>query len=132
MITGKNLTIYTMAIGMVVLITIVYKYYFASYSTYFPKCPFKVLTGLQCPGCGTQRAIHHILNLNISRAFKENVLLVVSIPYLLLAFLLTLFKNPNKKLMDWKKILYGKKTIYIILLIIFSFWILRNIYPEYV
>ena len=33
--------------------------------TFYPRCPFYVLTGYKCPGCGTLRAIHHILNGNI-------------------------------------------------------------------
>ena len=31
----------------------------------FPKCPFLLLTGLKCPGCGSQRAIHSLLHFSI-------------------------------------------------------------------
>lgn len=51
-----------------------------SVSALFPKCPFRMLTGLQCPGCGSQRAIHALLHLDIAAAFRYNALLVVSIP----------------------------------------------------
>ena len=26
----------------------------------FPKCPFYTFTGLKCPGCGSQRAVHQL------------------------------------------------------------------------
>ena len=27
---------------------------------YFPKCPFRFITGLQCPGCGSTRACYQL------------------------------------------------------------------------
>lgn len=50
----------------------------------FPACPFRSLTGLLCPGCGSQRAIHELLHGHIGAAFGYNALLVVSIPFLAL------------------------------------------------
>ena len=49
-------------------------------SAWFPKCPFLLLTGLRCPGCGSQRAVHSLLHLDIGQAFACNALLVVSLP----------------------------------------------------
>jgi hypothetical protein len=53
-------------------------------SPVFPKCPFLLLTGWKCPGCGSQRAIHELLHLDVFTAFSRNALLVCSLPYLLL------------------------------------------------
>ncbi|MFZ1686189.1 MAG: DUF2752 domain-containing protein [Flavobacteriales bacterium] len=49
----------------------------------YPGCLFRSLTGLLCPGCGSQRALHDLLHLNVSGAFGHNALLVLSIPLLL-------------------------------------------------
>lgn len=46
----------------------------------FPKCPFNVLTGLKCPGCGTSRAIHSALNGRWGDAISVNPILVIVIP----------------------------------------------------
>lgn len=46
-----------------------------------PKCPFRLLTGLSCPGCGVQRAIHALLHGDVYGAIKYNVFLVYSGPY---------------------------------------------------
>jgi hypothetical protein len=29
---------------------------------FFPLCPFRLLTGLTCPGCGSTRAMHQLLH----------------------------------------------------------------------
>jgi peptidoglycan/LPS O-acetylase OafA/YrhL len=57
----------------------------------FPKCAFHATTGLYCPGCGTARAIHHLLHGRLLAALDHNLLAVTLLP-LLLAILLA----------DWK------------------------------
>lgn len=42
----------------------------------FLKCPLYALTGFQCPLCGSQRAIHHLLHLHPVSAFSYNPWLV--------------------------------------------------------
>ena len=37
-------------------------------SWWMPKCPFFVLTGLQCPSCGNTRALHALLHGHITEA----------------------------------------------------------------
>src|SRR6266850_5142624 len=51
-------------------------------SGYFPLCPFRALTGLNCPGCGTTRSLHQLLHGNRTDAFKLNPLLVIALPFL--------------------------------------------------
>jgi len=53
----------------------------------FPPCPFHLLTGQYCPGCGSLRAIHKLLHGQLMAAFMLNPLLVVSLPLLGLMFL---------------------------------------------
>ena len=53
------------------VLAIVYHKYNPSDFKLFPKCPFYVLTGLKCPGCGTQRAIHCLLLSVISSQIQE-------------------------------------------------------------
>ena len=50
----------------------------------FPTCPFHLLTGLNCPGCGGLRMMHDLLNGDISAAVVDNVFLLVSLPLLAL------------------------------------------------
>lgn len=106
---------------------ILYKIYNPVSSNLFPKCPLLSTTGIKCPGCGSQRAIHHLLNFNIINALKENVLVVFFIPYIVLGFAFELIKNPSQKLLKWRKRIFGRTAILIILGVIISFWIFRNL-----
>lgn len=108
-------------------IIILYKYFNPSDYIYFPKCPLKSLTGIQCPGCGSQRAVHHLLNFEILNALRENVILVLALPYILTGFVFENLKKSDKRILKWRKILFGHKAIYIFLLFVLSFWIIRNI-----
>jgi len=94
---------------------------------FFPTCPFYYLTGYRCIGCGSQRAIHSLLNLNLHEAIKDNLLVVISIPYLISGFVFDSIKQPSMKILKWRKILFGTKAIIIILIILLSFWVLRNL-----
>lgn len=51
-------------------------------SAFFPPCPVHRLTALHCPGCGSLRATHALLNGEFAAAFRLNPLLVISIPVL--------------------------------------------------
>lgn len=115
------------AIILVTIFAILYRTYNPNGNVYFPKCPFRELTGLKCPGCGSQRAVHYLLNFDIFNAIKENVILVLSIPYILTGLVFDSLKNPNENILKWRKILFGRRAIFVILTIIITFWILRNI-----
>ena len=47
-----------------------------------PLCPFKAMTGLDCPGCGMTRAAHQLLSGHLTAALDLNVLVVVVLPLL--------------------------------------------------
>jgi hypothetical protein len=46
-----------------------------------PKCPFKLLTGLSCPGCGFQRAMHAALHGHWLEALSYNYWFTFALPY---------------------------------------------------
>jgi len=48
----------------------------------FLPCPFHWLTGLFCPGCGAQRAMHDLLHGRVVAALDDNAVLVATIPLL--------------------------------------------------
>ena len=49
---------------------------------FFPPCPFHLITGLQCPGCGATRALHHLLHGDVAGAFHLNAMLIIASPLL--------------------------------------------------
>ena len=42
---------------------------------FYPRCVFKQMTGMDCPGCGSTRAMHHLLHGRVAEAFKLNPIL---------------------------------------------------------
>lgn len=97
-------------------------------ANFFPECPLYYTTGIYCPGCGSQRATHQLLNFNVFGVLQKNVLYFISL--LILGYHLTVL-GINAL---FKKNIYNyvnhPKTPLVILGIIVIFWILRNI-PYY-
>jgi uncharacterized protein DUF2752 len=54
--------------------------------SFYPRCLFHALTGLQCPGCGATRALYQILHLHFREALHYNALFTVLAPLTLLWF----------------------------------------------
>lgn len=48
----------------------------------FPPCPFKLLTGWECPGCGGLRMTHDVLHGDLAAAVVDNVFFLVGLPLL--------------------------------------------------
>lgn len=92
---------------------------------YFPKCPLYATTGIYCPGCGSQRALHDFLNLNFVGVLDHNPLFLFGI--LVLVYDIGI-KSINKLLnKSFYNILQHKYTPMLILVIVLLFWILRNL-----
>ena len=114
-------------------------------SSLFPKCPFHLLTGLECPGCGSQRAIHSLLNGKIGQALHYNLLVVIAIPYLGLLASLEILRHillhanvSDKTRSKWTalvsrtvSVLYHGRAPWIILSVVLLFWIVRNLTPAF-
>ncbi|WP_158166689.1 DUF2752 domain-containing protein [Mycolicibacterium smegmatis] len=49
----------------------------------FPPCPFKMLTGWDCPGCGGLRMTHDLLHGDVAAAVADNVFALFGLPVLL-------------------------------------------------
>lgn len=88
-------------------------------------CPFYMLTGLYCPGCGVTRCILSILKLDFYAAFRYNPLVFILLPFI---FIYVVYKIYiwlfNKK----DKLTYKLEgyPIYILLIILIIYGILRN------
>ncbi len=95
----------------------------------FPRCVFYSLSGWYCPGCGSQRAIHSLLHLNISGVVRNNILFLPALIAILYHYLHPLFN----RWFNWRlpNIFYLKQTPVVIFILILLFWVLRNLpfYP---
>ncbi len=123
---SKKIIFAILTVGIITTAT-VYALFDPERHILFPKCPFKMMTGLDCPGCGSQRALYHMLHFDIATAFHYNPLLVVATPYLLLGAWLTLPRKRTATEEKIRKSLYGLYAAYIWIAIIAIYWIGRNL-----
>ena len=92
-----------------------------------PKCPLKLLTGLSCPGCGFQRALHAVLHGHIVQAVRFNYWLVFALPYLLLLIIEKWMLRGKWQL--WaERWLESSAIIYTYVMTFFVWFVVRNIY----
>ena len=91
---------------------------------FFPKCPFRLLTGLQCPGCGSTRACYQLLHLHPVAAFKLNPLFMLTLPFIVYGFLgytkSAITGQPQRRLFVPSFYLWS----WLVLMIFF--WVFRN------
>jgi hypothetical protein len=91
----------------------------------YPTCPWLLLTGTFCPGCGTMRAVALLTHLDVSGALAMNPLLVLLLPYLALTYLTWLAgtlrprARPPRPAPTW--------FVWTILVSFVVFWIARNL-----
>ena len=116
------------------ILALVFVYFYTNNPTSgdakFIRCPSNFLLGINCPGCGTQRALHHLLHFEIVDALRYNAFFVLAIPVIMLYFLNWIRNelfNQNKQI----KFLQNKKVLIALLIILIVFGIFRNInlYP---
>ena len=124
-LVGRSKGLLTVAVvAAAVVAAAVYLIFDPAGSVFFPKCPFLMLTGLECPGCGTQRALHSLLHLHVADAVRYNALLVLAVPFMgvLLAALILKSRFPG---------FYAKvnsaTAAWTVFAVVVAWWIIRNI-----
>lgn len=85
----------------------------------FTPCPFHLLTGLYCPGCGTARGLHALLHGHLLAALRLNLLMVVALPLIGCGLVLKAAR-PSRALVS-------RRLCWSIILAIVAFGVLRNL-----
>lgn len=92
--------------------------------TFYPRCIFFTLTGLQCPGCGITRASHHLLHGRFEEAFRLN-------PMLFVLLALVLYSAPTFLRGKYPEFLTKPWFAWGAFFVLASYWVVRNtpLYP---
>jgi hypothetical protein len=88
----------------------------------FLPCPFRRITGLLCPGCGAQRAIHDILHGRIDEAFRHNAALVIAIPLLGIQWAI-----PRITPTRWNPV-HDNRIVFLWMALLLGWAVLRNLF----
>ena len=125
MVSNKLLKGALVVLGLGGVFFIYFRFNPSEHSFFLP-CPLQYATGIHCPGCGSQRAIHQLLHGDIITAFWINPLLVLTLPILFYAFGLKAY-NFIFDTQHRVGFFYSKYFIYGYFSIAIIFWILRNL-----
>ncbi|MFF2785440.1 DUF2752 domain-containing protein [Streptomyces sp. NPDC058049] len=87
----------------------------------FPSCPFRALTGFDCPGCGSLRALYQLLHAHVAAAADYNLLLVAVLPCAAFVWLRVVTgRAPRRTAPPW----WGPRAI----LVVIALWtVVRNL-----
>ena len=91
---------------------------------FFPPCPLRSLTGLLCPGCGSQRCVHQLMHGHWAEAFALNPLLVLALPYVLLGVVVE-YSPLRTRWAGFRQRLYGRRAAQVTFGVVLAFWIFR-------
>lgn len=109
----------------IVLATVILYYFNPADSQLYPSSPFRTLTGLYCPGCGSLRGIHQLLHGHFLAALDLNPLMVLTAPYLIYSFI---SYTSSVILGTTIPQVYIKSAwIKLFLKVVLAYWVLRNI-----
>lgn len=116
----------TLIAGAGIILLAMYYLFDPVASIWTPKCPFRVLTGWQCPGCGLQRALHSLLQGNPWEAIRYNYFLLLAGPYVVLFGIRTLMPQGKARERLTKRI--EDRRVVRLYVITFGVWlVVRNI-----
>ncbi len=89
-------------------------------------CPFHIITGLDCPLCGSQRAAVCFLHGQFLEGLKYNYALIIIIPLMVMCCLVG-FCNKTHRFDCLKHIIYSQSAKITYIVLFFGWWIVRNI-----
>lgn len=93
-------------------------------SALFPRCPFFWATGLHCPGCGVQRALHALLQGRLAVALGHNALAVAYLPACAAALAVRLARPSLARRLARRVPPLGYRLL---AASVVAFWLLRNL-----
>jgi len=118
-IRALKISIFILAAGAALLL-----YFFVEPKNgILPKCFFHELTGFYCPGCGVQRSFHALLHGRLLTAINFNLLFVLLLPLIIYFILVFVLDKKHSR----SSFIYKSNFSIAIVILVVSFWILRNL-----
>lgn len=112
-------------LGMVIVVALGVFYFMVDpeSSRFVPQCTLYRLTGIKCPGCGSQRMLHALLHGDLAAAWGYNAFLLCALPVIALYIAAATFRPRLPRLY---MALNSTRAIIIICVLISAWTLLRN------
>jgi hypothetical protein len=90
-----------------------------------PRCPIKLLLGINCPGCGSLRMIYSLMHGEFGAAVHYNAVALVALPLLVLALVTwTVGRLRGREVRSWQHWRWTPAVT----LVVFTVWfVIRNL-----
>ncbi|WP_246236762.1 DUF2752 domain-containing protein [Actinomadura chibensis] len=92
---------------------------------HYPTCPFLLLTGYYCPGCGMMRLVHALTHGDVGTAFGLNPLLFVLLP--VFGYLYARWTVLSARGLAMRSALFRPVVAYAFLGLLIVYWVVRNL-----
>lgn len=120
----KNYVIAMLVISVAVALAVVYYFVDPVEVTWMPRCLWKVATGTDCPGCGSQRMAHALMHGDFRAAWHANAYALCITP--VVAAMLCLEFNRERFASLYTKV-HSPWIIGTLVGSMFLWWLLRNL-----
>lgn len=124
MLNKRKYTIISVTVVLLLAFAAIYWFFDPAEAGWMPRCLWKMTTGTDCPGCGTQRMAHALMHGDLRAAWHANAYALCALP--IIAFLLWLEFARNRHPRLYAKA-HHPIIITILLVSILAWWLLRNL-----
>ena len=111
---------------MIILFVFLIVVYLSIHFNILIPCPILLITKRYCPGCGITRMFLSLLKLDFYQAFRYNplifILLPILLPYLIYQLYIYLYQKKDILINH-----YPKKILWLMLIIVVIYGVIRNI-----
>ena len=121
---ARTLAIVSLALAALYCIAL---YYPLGQYSFYPHCPWKLVTQTHCPGCGVLRGVTLMVHGDLLALARFNLLALAALPYLAFHFLSILcaaalgYRPPSLSL--------GRRGIHALLVVLVLYTLARNLIP---
>lgn len=123
--TCRHKRLLVMACVVIALTVASVYFYFDPSDNIFPRCPFLSITGWECPGCGSQRAVHALLHGDIAAVWHLNAALFLFVPVLVVLFVAEVIGV--RRAPRFYNAVNSRYVIWTTAVVIVLWWIVRNL-----
>lgn len=110
--------------SVMVILAVVYFFIDPMEVRWMPKCIWKVATGTDCPGCGSQRMAHAIMHGDLRGAWRANAYALCMLPLMAMLLWLEIFRARHSRLY---RMVHSPAVVGGLAASVLVWWIVRNV-----
>ncbi|MDE7350629.1 MAG: DUF2752 domain-containing protein [Muribaculaceae bacterium] len=112
------------AVVVLMVLAVVYFFFDPVEAAWMPKCIWKVATGTDCPGCGSQRMAHALMHGDFRAAWHANAFALCMLPVIAFLLLMECLRERYQRLYCR---VHSPLAIGFIAVAVVVWWIVRNL-----